>query len=162
MANVNFEIDARDLQRKLARLSGELDSAMTGAVDAVVQRVINQARTTDLFRDRTGALRASIRAGQTTGKFSTGTLRAAITAGGGTVNYALFVHDGTRPHPIEPRTARALRIPTGAGFIFRRKVQHPGTRPRPFMTRAVEAVTPEIPRIVEAFTTAAIRQAGLA
>lgn len=157
-----FEVDDSDLQRKLGAFSRTLDRAMTNAVRDVQIRIANEAKTTTLFRDRTGALRQSIRPGTVTGSFGSGSLRATVIAGGGTVRYARFVHDGTKAHPIFPRRARALRIPTGAGFVFRASVpRHPGTRARPYMDRAADAVRPQIPTIVGAYVTRAVREAGL-
>jgi hypothetical protein len=65
-------------------------------------------------------------------------------------NYALFVHEGTRPHTIVPRSARALRWAPGGGSTlggrprsganvrFAKRVQHPGTRANPFMLRGAQ------------------------
>lgn len=48
-----------------------------------------------------------------------------------TANYAIYVHEGTRPHTIFPRIKRAL-FWQGAAHPVKR-VEHPGTRARPFM-----------------------------
>ena len=162
-----FDIDPSDLERKLARLADELDASSRDAVDAVVQRVVNHAKTTTLFVDRTGHLRQSIRSGpDASGTLGRGIAGTVIAGGqlpeGGSVEYAKPVHNGSVPHIIRPRNARALRIPTGSGFVFRGAVSHPGTSPRPFMTQAVDAILPQVPAIVDAFTTRALRRAGLA
>lgn len=163
MPEVVFDVDARALQLKLARLPDELDAAMDNAMDGILERLVARARQTTLFRDRTGAGRQSIRSNGTSGRFSKDTLRGEVLAGGGSVNYMRFVHDGTSgPYEIRPTGGRrALRIPTGTGFIFRRSVMHPGLRPRPFMLEAAEAVEPEIPDIVDAWLDRAIDKAGL-
>lgn len=82
----------------------------------------------------------------------TGRLRASITweivrsSGGvyvarvGTnVKYARAVHDGTRPHVIEPRQATVLRFPANGGIVYARRVNHPGTRGIPFLRDALPA-----------------------
>lgn len=67
------------------------------------------------------------------------------------VEYALFVHEGTKPHTIRPRTARVLVFPSSgspgrghgtrtAPLVFAREVRHPGTKPRPFLRNALEEV----------------------
>ncbi|WP_327345999.1 hypothetical protein [Streptomyces europaeiscabiei] len=48
-----------------------------------------------------------------------------------------FVLDGTRPHIIRPRRAKALRFDVGGETVFASVVRHPGTRPNNFMGRAL-------------------------
>lgn len=55
--------------------------------------------------------------------------------------YALAVHEGTAPHPIDPVNARVLRFPSKAGVIvFTPHVDHPGTVAQPFLRDALVAV----------------------
>jgi hypothetical protein len=52
--------------------------------------------------------------------------------------YAIFVHEGTGPHPIVPRTAKVLRFPTRGGrIVYTTKVNHPGTDAQPFLMDAL-------------------------
>lgn len=65
--------------------------------------------------------------------------------------YATAVHEGTKPHVIEPKTKKALRFEGGGGrvqrlsssprrqatFVFAKRVKHPGTKPNPWLIRAV-------------------------
>lgn len=56
------------------------------------------------------------------------------------VEYALFVHEGTRDHDIRPRRARVLRFPSTrgrGGFAYARIVHHPGTTGVPFLRDAL-------------------------
>lgn len=47
--------------------------------------------------------------------------------------YAGYVEDGTEPHIIEPKPGRkALKIPSGNGYFFAKKVNHPGSKAHPF------------------------------
>ncbi|WP_235718302.1 hypothetical protein [Mycolicibacterium goodii] len=55
-------------------------------------------------------------------------------------DYALYVHEGTRPHVIRPRRAQALRFQVGGRTVFARLVRHPGTRARPFLRNAAMRV----------------------
>ncbi|MGA5202815.1 hypothetical protein [Streptomyces variegatus] len=48
-----------------------------------------------------------------------------------------FVLDGTRPHIIVPRRAKALRFQGRGGIVFAKRVRHPGTRPNDFMAEAL-------------------------
>lgn len=48
--------------------------------------------------------------------------------------YAIFVHDGTKPHEIRPKNKKALKTPFGP----RKKVNHPGTKANPYLQNAVD------------------------
>lgn len=52
--------------------------------------------------------------------------------------YAYFVHEGTEPHTIFARQAKALRFYSqrAGGFVFAKVVHHPGTRPNRYLTDA--------------------------
>lgn len=56
---------------------------------------------------------------------------------GSSVNYALMVHEGTRPHLIHPSLRRTLRFREGGRTIYATVVHHPGTRPHRFLTEAL-------------------------
>jgi hypothetical protein len=58
---------------------------------------------------------------------------------GSDVEYAAYVHDGTRPHVIRPKAPNRVlawggRPPTR----FAAFVRHPGTQARPFLRKALE------------------------
>ena len=56
--------------------------------------------------------------------------------------YTKYVIDGTRPHLITAKAARALHWVDASGRDqFRRSVKHPGTKPNPFPERAVFPLT---------------------
>ncbi|MFE3118765.1 hypothetical protein [Streptomyces niveus] len=48
-----------------------------------------------------------------------------------------YVLDGTRPHVIRPRRAKALRFEVGSSVVFAAYARHPGTRPNDFLGRAL-------------------------
>jgi hypothetical protein len=48
-----------------------------------------------------------------------------------------FVLDGTRPHLIRPRRAKALRFEVGGRVVYARLVRHPGTEPNDFLGKAL-------------------------
>jgi hypothetical protein len=58
-------------------------------------------------------------------------------------NHAVFVNDGTRPHVIAPRYAKALRFEVWGEEVFAANVHHPGTAPDPFFEHGV-AKTEEV------------------
>lgn len=56
--------------------------------------------------------------------------------------YAMFVHEGTKPHVILPKNAKVLTWkPRGGARVFARKVNHPGTKAQPWLARAAEAAS---------------------
>lgn len=78
-----------------------------------------------------GALRASIRSDMDPD------LTVEVSAN---TDYAIYVHEGTAPHTITPRSARVLRFPTKGGkIVYTTKVNHPGTQPQPFLMDALRA-----------------------
>jgi HK97 gp10 family phage protein len=54
-----------------------------------------------------------------------------------TVNYALPVHEGSKPHIITPRRKSVLAFKKNGKLIFARKVNHPGNKPNKFVERTV-------------------------
>ena len=56
--------------------------------------------------------------------------------------YAIYVHEGTRPHEILPRIKKALYWEGAAHPV--RRVWHPGTRPNRFLVRMVKLAQPKI------------------
>lgn len=122
-----LRLDQGDLRRAIRQAS-------MSELRRVGPMVVNRAKV--LCPVDTGRLRASIR-GQAQ---RTWTLRPQFVVGSD-VDYAEYVHDGTRPHVIRPRTARALRFTVGGQVVYARVVNHPGTRAKPFLDRALREVT---------------------
>jgi len=58
-------------------------------------------------------------------------------AGGAPHPYAIYVHEGTRPHIIRVVNKKVLAN-RRTGQIFGKVVRHPGTSPNPFLQRAVD------------------------
>lgn len=85
---------------------------------------------------KTGRLRRSIRySRRTTPNLVRGEFKAHTP-------YAGFVVDGTGPHVISARAARALHWTSGGEDRFALRVNHPGTKANPFARRAVEPLRP--------------------
>lgn len=83
---------------------------------------------------RTGALRSSIDIYLTRRGKALEVRVGANPAPGGGVGYALYHHEGTRPHVIRPRTRKALAFPYRGRMVFAKVVHHPGTKPNPYLT----------------------------
>lgn len=64
-----------------------------------------------------------------------------VQAGNQHVPYALFHHEGTKPHIIKARKAKALRFTGRDGrIVFRKQVSHPGTKPNRYLVDALRRV----------------------
>lgn len=118
-------VDAQAAKNGLLLLQAKLREAEVQILRAVVQVAEDEAKATELFKDRSGETRGSIR-GQVSGT------RGTVTAGG----VARFIENGTRPHIIAARNAKALRFVRAGTVVFRKSVWHPGTPARPFMEQA--------------------------
>lgn len=99
------------------------------------QRVLVSARA--LTPKRTGRLVSTLRieAGDT----ALGPFRDVTIGFPGITDYVGYLIEGTAPHVIRPRQARALRFLSGGKIVFSRVVHHPGTRANDFMIRALNA-----------------------
>jgi HK97 gp10 family phage protein len=127
---------------------GELAAAISGPrglatayVRRITRQIENRAR---LYAPvNTGNLRGSITSAVTTrGLTVSGTV-------GSPLEYAVYVHEGTRPHEIRARTpGGTLTWKAGPGSgenrpgprMYARRTFHPGTRPQPFLRKAMEDV----------------------
>jgi len=88
----------------------------------------------------TGRLRANTR--EQSGVLSTVGPFSQIVSGwrgvqGGARSYVMPHHDGSPPHIIRARRAKALRFEWRGQIVFRTQVRHPGTRGTFFLTRAL-------------------------
>ncbi|MEW2127109.1 HK97 gp10 family phage protein [Streptomyces sp. NPDC007259] len=116
-----------------AALNRTIRGASRNELDDAARQVLNRAKV--LAPVDTGRLRASIRIESR----RTLTLRSVYTIGSD-VHYAPYVNDGTRPHVIRPKRAKALRFNVGGRTVFAAVVNHPGTRANPFLDRALREV----------------------
>lgn len=87
-----------------------------------------QAGAKAIIRRRTGRLSRSITINHSRD------FRGQYVQVGSNVRYALAVHEGTRPHIIEPHAGRVLRFREGGRFVYARLVHHPGNRARKYLT----------------------------
>lgn len=117
-----------------AQLNRTIRGASRAELETTSRQVMNRAKV--LTPVDTGRLRASIQIESR----RTLTLRSVYTIGTN-VSYAGYVHDGTRPHRINPRNANGvLRFRMGGRIVYARYVNHPGTQARPFLDRALREI----------------------
>lgn len=64
---------------------------------------------------------------------------------GSTVDYAIHVHEGTKPHEIVPKRGKVLRFKAKDGrVVYAPRVRHPGAKPRPYLRDAFDARAPHV------------------
>lgn len=116
------------------RVAGQLSRLVQNTKREAMSRVVLQGEAL-MKREtpvKTGTLRRSI-----TSKVEQGGNRGVI---GTNLTYARAVHDGTKPHLIRPKRAKAL-FWKGAKHPVR-VVRHPGTKANAFMTRTAARLRP--------------------
>jgi len=100
------------------------------AVGRIITKIESSAKRNAPVNKRSGGgnLRQSIRS------MMTGPASGKVEVG---ANYAVFVHEGTRPHVIRIRQKKVLAN-VREKKIFGKVVMHPGTRANPFLQDAVD------------------------
>jgi hypothetical protein len=139
VAKVIINAQSAEMRKFMASPQGEPFQLLERAVDDVMVRAPQWVRR--LTTTRTGTLANSF-------KRTPVALQGSKLIGGveNTADYAMFVHDGTKRHPIVARRAKVLhwispgRPPWAAGPVFVPAVIHPGTKPRPFLFMAWQEV----------------------
>lgn len=128
-----FELGRVTVNRSALRrlLEGRRGTRLGNDLDARAARVASRAR--QLVGVDTGLLLSTIRVESGAG------YRDIVAGRVGKTPYTIWHHDGSAPHVIRPRRARALRFEINGRVIFAAKVNHPGTRGTKFLTRALPA-----------------------
>jgi HK97 gp10 family phage protein len=140
---IELKIDNLDqLEQKFQEAPQQVARGIQNALQRSILLIESMAKREAPVNKQSGGgnLRQSIRSQMTnayTGVVSVGAV------------YALFVHQGTRPHIIQARDKKVLAN-VRTGQIFGRTVHHPGTRANPFLQRAVDKARPEINKYFQA------------
>jgi hypothetical protein len=117
----------------ITALERQLADARSRAMARAVEAGAEEARTRHRFQSRSGATVAGIRGFVTlvSQAETVGVLESASEV-------SVFLNDGTGPHEILPRDAKALRFATGGRVVFAARAHHPGTQADPFFDHGVE------------------------
>lgn len=131
-------LGAEDVQRRLATLPEQLrEHVLAQMAQIAYDTAFREADA----HTQTGALIASLDKRPIEGGWEIGhDLQQAP--------HALFVHWGTRPHEIRAKNRKALRWPSGNGFLFAKWVKHPGYAGDPWMVHAKDEVVRRFDEIV--------------
>ncbi len=140
-------INSRACRESLNDLSAAIVNAGAQALRAAVKDAESSAKSTALFKDKTGDTRKSIDG--TADGFS-----GRLVAKGA----ATFLENGTRPHVISGKRGGLLRFVMNGRTVFARSVHHPGTAERPFMTIARDLGEQSLEHTLDFLVTSAIER----
>jgi hypothetical protein len=124
--------NAHELLVTIADADRQLADARRESIARAVTAGAEEARTHHRFKSRTGATVAGIQ-----GYVTVATQAEVVGVLESTADTSVFLNDGTRPHEIVPRSAKALRFETDGKVVFAARAQHPGTAPDPFFDHGV-------------------------
>jgi len=118
------------IQMMFKKAPMKMTTALHKAINRIVLKIERDAKRNAPVNKKGGGgnLRQSIRS------MMIGPARGKVEAGAG---YAVFVHEGTRPHIIRIRQRKVLANKR-EGKIFGKVVHHPGTKANPFLQKAVD------------------------
>lgn len=132
------------------RLNGAaLDSVLKGPNGLVVKDLIVRAEKVKVEARRlcpVGVQHPGSKRKYPPGQLRESLVKTIVTVGGepgvvvgSSLDYAIYVHEGTRPHEIRPRSKPALVFFSArAGRVIVTKlVHHPGTQPNRFLIKAL-------------------------
>jgi HK97 gp10 family phage protein len=131
-AQISLKIKNLDVVRLLFKVAPQkMASELHTAIGRTVQMIERNAkREAPVNKNKGGGnLRQSIKSEMI------GLAKGRVYAD---ANYALFVHEGTRPHTIFAKNKRVLADRRNQK-MFGRVVNHPGTQANPFLQRAVDS-----------------------
>lgn len=125
-----LRVDGSDCLRDLRTVERRILDVPRVQLNEVARVAYRSAKSTTLFKDRTGELRGTLDIVDKGAYWKRVIARA---------RHGRFIEEGTKPHVILPRTARFLKFFVGGRTVYARKVNHPGTAKRPFMWTAAQA-----------------------
>jgi hypothetical protein len=125
--------DAGELLALIADVDRQLADARRESVARAVSAGADEARTNHRFQNRTGATVAGIQ-----GYVAAATQAEVVGVIESLADTSVFLNEGTRPHELVPKNAKALRFETDGQVVFAARAQHPGTDADPFFDHGVE------------------------
>jgi len=146
-------VNLEETQRLLESLPDKGNKAIRVAIKQGLADIKEHASKNHRFTTRGGMLVKSI-----FHEFNPQKLQGRVFLDSAVAPYALYVHEGTKPHEIRVKNWRALRWENNGDVIFAKRVKHPGTRPDRFLYEAADEVRPRIQQYLSEEIAKAVRQ----
>lgn len=137
-----MRIESSATARDIGALEADILAAARQVLGQVAAFAAAHERATAAFKDRTGALRASIVRGQK------GPWAQFVSVGGKAARYAIWIEAGSDPHEIRAKRRKALRFIQNGQVRFAKRVFHPGTKATRFVQTARDAAELEATRLI--------------
>jgi len=123
------------------------------AVEASAVEVATTAKMEHRYKQRESQLMKAVRI-----KPDEPSMEKHVYLDGNVVPYAVFIHEGIKPHDIFPKRRKALRWVDGNKFLFAKRVRFPGWAADPFLYDALESNEETIMNIFDRYTERALRE----
>lgn len=129
----------KDADRASDGFKDELDKSVRQIVRVAARSAQREILSTTAFKGT--SLRRSFRVTQV------GDYEQTLSTG---KQHASYIEDGSPPHEIRARNAKALRFVSGGETVFRKVVHHPGTKPTKFFEHATEVASQKMTAALDA------------
>lgn len=133
MSALSIEIQSEDVFKALERAPEIVSAELRKGLKDVLYAVATDARNNHRFSSKSGGVERSVQV-----KVEDSGLSGKVFLNTGVTEYAGYVHDGTRPHKIAPKTRKSLFWVSSGNKHFSKLVNHPGTKPDKFLNAALE------------------------
>ena len=137
---LKIKVNTDKLVRAFEKAPDKTREKLRQAVKTTARDIKARASAEHRYTSRSGTLEREGTAYRADG------LRAEIYLDEDAVKYARYIHEGKRPHMVEPRNKNVLRRVKGEDFEFGKRFFVRGTRPDPFLYNAAEKEAPAFER----------------
>lgn len=132
--------DISNLETDITRIFGKVTNGLIEVQREAAENIMNDAK---LLAPGEGLYRDSIKVSDT--KVTENSIETEIytdmmvgSEDGKKYNLGYLLENGTDPHTIVPKNAKALMFQVNGETVFTKKVNHPGTKPQPHFIPALQ------------------------
>lgn len=123
------------------------------AVEASAIEVATTAKMQHRYKQQNGRLKDAVQTA-----INDDGMEGRVYLDGNIAPYAVFIHEGIKPHDIFPNRRKALRWVDGNKFLFAKRVRFPGWDSDPFIYDALESSEGTINSIFDRYTERALQE----
>ena len=123
------------------------------AVEASAIEVATTAKMQHRYKQQNGRLKDAVQTA-----INDDGMEGRVYLDGNIAPYAVFIHEGIKPHDIFPKRRKALRWVDGNKFLFAKRVHFPGWAADQFVYDALESNQETIVGIFDRYAERALRE----